>query len=59
MSHYTEQQQNFLTLFNFQHSQITKNEFEKVANLLLRYPTVSATSKFDVGKTNSPLHFPM
>ena len=43
-------------MFNFQHSQITQNEFEKLTNLLLRYPTVYATSKFDVGKTNSPLH---
>ena len=48
ISHYTEKQQNFLTMFNFQHSQITQNEFEKLADLLLRYPTVYATSKFDV-----------
>ena len=45
-----------MTLFNFQHSQLTHNEFEKLAHLLLRYPTVYATSKFDVRKTNSPLH---
>ena len=55
ISHYTEQQQKFLTMFNFQNSQITQNEFEKLANLLLRCPTVLATSKFDVGKINSPL----
>ena len=29
ISHYTEEQQKFLTMFNFQHSQITQNEFEK------------------------------
>ena len=46
-------------MFNFQHSQITQNEFEKLADLLLKYPTVYATSKFDVGKTNSPLHLPL
>ena len=45
-SHYTEQQQKFLTIFNFQHSQVTQNEFEKLADLLLRYP-VYATSKFE------------
>ena len=35
-------------MFNFQHSQITQNEFEKLADL--RYPTVYATSEFVVGK---------
>ena len=46
-------------MFNFQHSQLTQNEFKKLADLLLKYPTVSATSKFDVGKINSPLHLPL
>ena len=45
-----------MTTFNFQHSQITQQEFEKLANLLLKYPIVYATCKFDVGKINSPLH---
>ena len=43
-------------MFNFQHSQITQNEFDILAKLLLKYPTVCATSKFDVGKNSSPLH---
>ena len=47
------------TMFNFQHSKITQHEFEKLADSLLRYPTVYATSKFDVGKLNSPLHLPL
>ena len=55
-SQYTEQQQKFLTMFNIQHSQITQNEFEKLADLLLRYPTVYATSKLDIGSISSPLH---
>ena len=59
ISHYTEQQQKFLTMFNFQHSQLTQNEFEKLADFFLRYPTVYATSKFDLGKINSPLHLPL
>ena len=46
-------------MFNFQHSQITQKEFDKLAKLLLKYPTVYATSKFDVGKVNSPLHLPL
>ena len=46
-------------MFNFQHSQITQNEFEKLADLLFRYSTVYATSEFDVAKINSPLHLPL
>ena len=46
-------------MFNFQHSQITQKEFDKIAKLLLKYPTVYATSKLDVGKVNSPLHLPL
>ena len=59
ISHYAEQQQKFLTMFNFQHSQLTQNEFEKLACLLLRYPTVYAISELDVEKINSPLHLPL
>ena len=43
-------------MFNFQHSQITQNQFDKLAKLLLKHPTVFATSKFDVGKISSSLH---
>ena len=39
ISHYTEQQQKRLTMLNFQHSQSTQNEFEKLVDLLLSYPT--------------------
>ena len=39
-------------MFNFQHSQITQQEFEKIAELLLKF-------KFDVGKISSPLHLPL
>ena len=59
ISQYTEEQQKFLTMFNFQHSQIVQNEFDNLAKLLLNYPTLYATSKFDVGKVNSPLHLPL
>ena len=54
ISHYTEEQHKFLTMFKFQHSHITQNEFDKLAKLLLKYPAIYATSKFDVGKVNSP-----
>ena len=34
---YTKDQQKFLTMFNFQHSQITQSEFDKLAQQLLKY----------------------
>ena len=46
-------------MFFFQPSQITQNEFDKLAKLVLKDPTIYATSKFDVGKINSPLHLPL
>ena len=59
ISYYTEQQQKFLTMFNFQYSQLTQNEFEKLADLFFRYPTVYAIFKLVVGKITSPLHLPL
>ena len=46
-------------MFNFEHSQITQKEFDKLAELLLNFSTVCATSKIDVGKTSSRLHLPL
>ena len=59
ISKYTEEQQKFLTMFNLQDSQITQQEFEQLDELLLKNPKVFATSKFDVGKNNSPLNLPL
>ena len=59
ISKYTEEQQKFFTMFNFQHSQITQKEFEQLADLLFKYPKVYATSKFNAGKVNSPLNLPL
>ena len=59
ISNYTETQQKFLTMFNFQHSQITQDEFDKLAKQLIKYSSVYATSKFDVGKISSSLHLPL
>ena len=42
-------------MFSFQHSQITQKEFEQLADLLLKYPKVYATSNIDVEKTNALL----
>ena len=38
ISHYTEEQQKFLKMFNFQHSQITQTEFEKIVDLFFEIP---------------------
>ena len=46
-------------MFNFQHSQITQNKFDKLAQQLINYSAVYATSKFDVGKVSSSLHLPL
>ena len=59
ISNYTENQQKFLTMFNFQHSQITQDEFDKLAKQLIKYSSVYATSKFDVGQISSSLHLPL
>ena len=59
ISKFTEEQQLFLKTFNFQYSQITKKDFEQLADLLLKYPKIYATTKFDVGKVNSPLKLPL
>ena len=44
LTSYTEDRQKFLTMFNFQHSQITQNEFDKLAKQLIKYSSVYATS---------------
>ena len=59
ITNYTKEQQKFLTMFNFEHSQVTQTEFDKLAKQLLKYSTVYATSKFDVGKSSSSLHLPL
>ena len=33
---YTNEQQKFLTMFNFQHSQLTQDEFDKLAKQLIK-----------------------
>ena len=59
ITNYTKEQQKFLTMFNFELSQITQTGFDKLAKQLLKYSTVYATSKFDVGKIISSLHLPL
>ena len=39
-----------LNMFNFEHTKLTRTEFEKLAQILTQFQKCYATSKFDVGK---------
>ena len=56
---YTESEKEFIQMFDFQHSHLTQNEFEKVVTIILDYRQVCATTKFDVGKTKVKLNLPI
>ena len=56
---YTESDKEFIQMFDFQHSHLTQNEFEKVVTIILDYRQVYATTKFDVGKTKVKLNLPI
>ena len=56
---YSEQEKEFIQMFDFQHSHLTQEEFEKVVTIILQYKQVYATTKFDVGKTKVKLNLPM
>ena len=56
---YSEQEKEFITMFDFQHSHLTQEEFEKVVKIILDYRHVYATTKFDVGKTKVKLNLPI
>ena len=56
---YSEQEKEFITMFDFQHSHLTQEEFEKVVKIMLDYRQVYATTKFDVGKTKVKLNLPI
>ena len=56
---YSEQEKEFIQMFDFQHSHLTQEEFEKVVTIILQYKQVYAATKFDVGKTKVKLNLPM
>ena len=56
---YSEQEKEFIKMFDFQHSHLTQEEFEKVVKIILDYRQVYATTKFDVGKTKVKLNLPI
>ena len=45
-------------MFDFQHSLLTQEEFEKIVTIILEYKQVYATTKFDVGRTKVKLNLP-
>ena len=56
---YTESEKEFIQMFDFQHSHLTQEEFEKIVTIILEYKQVYATTKIDVGKTKKKLNLPM
>ena len=55
----TETEREFIQMFDFQHSHLTQEEFEKRVTIIVDYKQVYATTKFDVGKTKVKLNLPM
>ena len=43
-------------MFDFLHSHLTQEEFEKIVTIILEYKKIYATTKFDVGKTKLKLN---
>ena len=56
---YTKSEKKFIQMFDFQHSNLTQEEFKKIVTIILEYKQVYATTKFDVGKTKVKLNLPM
>ena len=46
-------------MFDFQHSHLTQEQFDKIKDIIFKYRNVYATTKFEVGKTKVKLNLPM
>ena len=46
---YSDKDKEYIQMFDFQHSHLTQEQFDKVAEIILKYRNVYATTKFDVG----------
>ena len=55
---YNDNDQEFIQMFDFQQSHLTKEQFDKVVEIILKYRNVYATTKFDVGKTKVKFNVP-
>ena len=56
---YRGSEKEFIRMFDFQHSHLTQEEFEKIVTIILEYKQVYATTKFDVRKAKVKLNLPM
>ena len=56
---FTQTNKEFLTMFNFEHTKLTQQQFEHLAELLIQYKQYYATSKFVVGKVKVELNLPL
>ena len=56
---YTTSEKEFIQMFDFQHSHLTQEEFEKIITIIQEYKQVYATAKFDVRKIKVKLNLPM
>ena len=56
VSKFTKTGKAFLTMFNFEQTQLTQTQFEKLAPFLKQFQKCYATSKFDIGKTKIELN---
>ena len=59
INQFTKLEKEFIQMFDFQQSRLTKKQFEKVLTIILKHRNVYAKTKFDVGKTKVKLNLPM
>ena len=56
---YSDKDKVFIQMFNFEHSYLTQEQFDKIVDIILKYRNVYVTTNFDVGKTKVKLNLPM
>ena len=56
---YKDKDKEFIQMFDFQHSHLTQEQFDKIVDIIMKYRNVYATTKFDVGKTKVKLNLPI
>ena len=53
--------ENFLTMYKFEHTELTQTQFKSLAQLLIQYHIIQCYAKsiFDVGKVKLELNLPL
>ena len=59
VSNFTQSNEKFLSVFNFEQTKLKQSQFEELAELLIQFKQCYATSKFDVGKVKVELDLPL